>query len=269
MFVLFPCSHNALGQCPEPWLWKQACSSCEAGPDSQKSHCLQGHICLKTLVYIPVLSFFFIFVRGEPEAGVTVWFKAQFSQGINCLSFCWHFSSAEKNINSWSSLVLFSMEPGRGIPPKSNIHELAHLIKLFKGKHSLTQLLLEALQSVGCSVKTWSLVSPVLHFCYAVLGGTPWGISTVQSWAEQWEKHEGKAVPPHCRHSAFWHRQSKHAESAFLYPLFHVSNFRTVLKTINFCSRRIMLGCVYLAASLRKFREASVDFHVLFNKCEH
>jgi len=47
-------------------------------------------------VYIPVLSFFFIFVRGEPEAGVTVWFKAQFSQGINCLSFCWHFSSAEK-----------------------------------------------------------------------------------------------------------------------------------------------------------------------------
>lgn len=99
-------------------------------------------------MYIPVLSFFFIFVRGEPEAGVTVWFKAQ---GINC-RFVGIFLLPKK-INSWSSIVLFSMEPGRGIPPKSNIHELAHLIKLFKGKHSLTQLLLQVLQSVGCCVK--------------------------------------------------------------------------------------------------------------------
>lgn len=104
-------------------------------------------------MYIPVLSFLFIFVGGETETGVTVWFEAQFSQGINCLSFCWHFPSAEK-INSWSSLVVFSMEPGRGIPPQSNIHELAHLIKVFKGKHVLAELLLKPLQSVGCSVIT-------------------------------------------------------------------------------------------------------------------
>lgn len=102
---------------------------------------------------IPVLSFLFIFVRGEAEAGVTAWCKARFSQGINCLSFCWRFPLAEK-INSWSSSVLFSMEPGRGIPPKSNIHELAHLIKLFKGRHGVAELLLKALQSVGCSVTT-------------------------------------------------------------------------------------------------------------------
>lgn len=189
-----PCSHNVLGQCPEPWLWKQACSSCKAGPDSQNNYCLWRHICLKTLVYIPVLSFLFIFVGGETEAGVTVWFEAQFSQGINCLSFCWHFPSAEK-INSWSSLVLFSMEPGRGIPPQSNIHELAHLIKLFKGKHVLAELLLKPLQSVGCSVITWSPASPVPIATGQLLG--PAGEeSPYSSGRVRWGEQEGKAAPP-------------------------------------------------------------------------
>lgn len=44
-----------------------------------------------------------------------MWFRAQLRQAINCLSFHWHFPAAGK-INSWSSLVVFSMEPGRGIP---------------------------------------------------------------------------------------------------------------------------------------------------------
>lgn len=70
----------------------------------------------------------------------------------------------------------------------------------------------------------------------------------------RWGEHEGRAAPPHCRHPAFWHQQSKHADSAFLYLLFHLSKFKTVLKTINFCFRRMMLSCVYLAASLRAFR---------------
>lgn len=196
-----PCSHNVLGQCPEPWLWKQACSSCKAGPDSQNNYCLWRHICLKTLVYIPILSFLFIFVGGETEAGVTVWFEAWFSQGINCLSFCWHFPSAEK-INSWSSLVLFSMEPGRGIPLQSNIHELAHLIKLFKGKHVLAELLLKPLQSVGCSVITWSPASPAPIATGQLLG--PAGEeSPYSSGKVRWGEQEGKAAPPQCRHSAF------------------------------------------------------------------
>lgn len=218
-------------------------------------------------MYIPVLSFLFIFVRGETEAGVTVRFKARFSQGINCLSFCWRFPSAEK-INSWSSLVLFSMEPGRGIPPKSNIHELAHLIKLFKGKRGLAELLLKPLQSVGCSVITWSPASPDLTATRQLL--EPAGEESPYSGGRvRWGEHEGKAAPPHCRHSAFWHQQSKHADSAFLYLPFHLSNFKTVLTTINFCSQRMMLSCVYLAASLRAFREASDDFHALFSKRKH
>lgn len=118
----------------------------------------------------PVLSFLFIFVRGEAEAGVTAWVKARLRQGINCLAFCWRFPPAEKKINSWSSLVWFSMEPGRGIPPKSNIHERAHLIKLFKGRHSVAELLLKALQSVGCSAITRSPASPHLS-CYEAAFG--------------------------------------------------------------------------------------------------
>lgn len=54
-----------------------------------------------------------------------------------------------------------------------------------------------------------------------------------------------------------------------LFSTFHLSNFKTMLKTINFSSQGMMLSCVYLAASLRAFREASNDFHVLFSKCKH
>lgn len=53
----------------------------------------------------PVLSFLFIFVRGEAEAGVTAWVKARLRQGINCLAFCWRFPPAEKKKNKQLELL--------------------------------------------------------------------------------------------------------------------------------------------------------------------
>lgn len=150
------------------------------------------HLC----IFQSWVSFLFLW-EGRLKLVVTVWFEAQFSQGINCLSFCWHFPSAEK-INSWSSLVLFSMEPGRGIPPQSNIHELAPLIKLFKGKHVLAELLLKPLQSVGCSVITWSPASPAPVATGQLLG--PQGEeSPYSSGRIRCGEQEGKAAPPQCR----------------------------------------------------------------------
>lgn len=159
------------------------------------------------------------------------------------------------------------MEPGRGIPPKSNIHELAHLIKLFKGKYGLAEVLLKPLQSVGCSVITWSPAFSDLTATRQLLG--PAGEESSYSSGEvRWGEHKGKAALPHCRLSAFWHQQSKHTDSAFLNLPSHLSNFKSLLKTIDFCSWRMVLSCVYLAASLRAFKEPSSDFHVLFSKCK-